>query len=314
MDFKNIKNLIDNKDDQYLFDQPQIKELNLTDKEKFIWKHWIKDIYDQKQLCDSYDDSLCWNDSFIHYQLVRNDYGELAIVSFPCKKRKLVTNYLIRQFPDNKLSLSLIKSLKNRDQFFPETEQEINIDKSLYKSIQQDKIIGMYLYGKVGIGKSHKIISYCNDLVRKTSRKISYIFMPTIVNKIRDNFDLDSSYNKEIIKKCVEADLLVLDDFVAELSNPWFYLNYLLVILDARANENKPIIIISNFNPVDAATILVNSMNYKTNTNANLDKENKKTIISRLIDRITYLCQSNIVTYETASKREILGKKNKPSY
>ena len=292
-------------EEQYLFEQPQIKSLNLTDKEKFIWKQWIKDIYDQKNTCDSYDDSKCWSEGFLHYRLIRNDYGEITIVSFPCRKRKLLNNYLIRQFPDNKLKLSL----KNRDAYLPDTEQEKRIDRFLMNSIENNKLVGMYLYGKAGIGKSHKIISYCNDLIRNTNYKISYVFMPALVNKVRDNFDADSYLNKEIIRKCVEVDLLVLDDFVAEFTNPWFYLNYLLVILDARANENKPIIVISNFDPVNASTILVNTMSNKTDSNAMIDKENKSIIISRLNDRMLYLCQSNLTTYETTSKRRSLSKR-----
>ena len=199
------------------FEYAPIKALNMTDEEKAKWSPLVLKIYQQDMTCASLGNDRCENNAFIHQILVRDeDNNQIVIRAKDCPKLKLRRNYLLRQFATNKLSLSL---LTNQKTFPIEDPREEKVDDFFKKSIKDNKIVGLYFYGPVGVGKTYKTISYCNDMVMYNNRTVSYVFLPELVRKMKDNFSLDSSFNKKLIDDCCNADILVLDDFGAEYTS-----------------------------------------------------------------------------------------------
>lgn len=266
--------------DKY-FNSATIKQLNLSKEEKNSWKYVIKYIYEQEEKCRQLSREKCYNSSFIHIILKRNHKtNQLYLSSFFCPKKKLLSNYLIREFTSNQLSL-VFNNLSSK---FSIKADEKRIDDFLLKSINNNVEIGLYLYGATGIGKTHKIISYCNEMIYQNNKTIAYIFLPLFVGEIKNNFSSNPSNNKTLITNCCIADILVFDDFGAEYATAWFYLNILLIIFNYRCENNKKIIFISNFEPKKITNIM--RRNLLSNSSSKFDRDNIDIIINRLVDRM----------------------------
>lgn len=283
-----------------IFEQYEpFKALKFTEEEKAKWEPLAQKIFMDDMACAALPYDKCISPSFLHTCLVRDEYtNEIVIKTRICNKAKLRSNYLIRQFSSNKLNLSLL----NNKQSVPITDpREEKINQLLLDSIKNNKLIGFCLSGAVGIGKSYKVISYCNDMIMQNNRTVSYVFLPELVRKMKENFDQDSYYNKKIIDDCCQADILVLDDFGAEYTSSWFYLNVLLVILNYRSEEEKPIIVISNFTMPKLLALLKKSMSLK---DTRIDAETQEIMISRLWDRLAQLVNGTKCTYTGESRRK----------
>lgn len=281
-----------------IWEYPEFKSLNLTNEEKQKWLPIAKQIYEDNEKCAKLGQDKCFNSSFIHSCLERDEYtNKIVIRTRVCPKAKLVQNYLVRQFSANKLALSL---LNNKQDVVISDPREEQINKILKDSIKQNKIIGFCLQGTVGIGKSYKIISYCNDMIMKNDAKVAYCFLPSLVREMKDNFSLDSTANKKIVDDCCEADILVLDDFGAEITNSWFYLSVLLVILNYRSENDMPVIVISNFKMKKLIELLKKNVASK---DGKLDAETQEVMVSRLIDRLAQLVDNTEYSYSATSRR-----------
>ena len=282
--------------DKY-FNLTSIKKLNLSSEEKNIWKYVIKQIYEQDEACKQQSRAKCSNSSFVHIILKRNSKTkQLYLSSFFCPKKYLWSNYLIREFTSNKLSLCFSNSPKPLIKM-----DEKRINDFLLESLNSNNEIGLYLYGGTGIGKTHKIISYCNDMVYHNKKKVAYIFLPQFVNEIKNNFSSNPLNNKVLINNCCIADILVLDDFGAEYASSWFYLNILLIIFNNRCENNKKIIFISNFEPKKIVNIM--RKNLLSNSSSKCQRENIDIIVNRLIDRMWKLCDFKVASYIAKSRR-----------
>lgn len=279
-------------------DYKPFKALNLTAAEKQQFQDVAMQIYINEAACAALPADQCTSGSFLHMCLVRDeDTGKIVLKTKSCPKKKLQENYLVRQFANNKLGLSLL----NHKQDYPIVDvREQKLNQILTESIKENKIIGFCLQGTVGVGKTYKIISYCNDMILKNNRKIAYLFLPEAVRQMKDNFAIDNLQNKKIIDNCCLADILVLDDFGAEYTNAWFYLNVLLVILNYRCEQEKPVIVISNLKMNKLIQVLKKNL---TSKDTKLDAETKNIMITRLIDRLAMLVDNTEYSYEGPSKR-----------
>lgn len=192
------------------------KALKCSKEEKEQFKDLAMKIYMEDMACQVLPADKCVSDSFLHMCLVRDeDTNKIVLKTRVCPKRKLQDNYLVRQFTSSKLSLSL----DNKQDYPPVDVREEKLNQILKDSIKKDKIIGFCLQGSVGVGKTYKIISYCNDMIIKNNRTVAYLFLPEAVRQMKDNFSTDSLNNKKMIDNCCLADILVLDDFGAEYTN-----------------------------------------------------------------------------------------------
>jgi primosomal protein DnaI len=234
---------------------PLVTKLNLTDDE--FKKHFgiIKRMVDQQNACDQLLDR-CVNSSNYHIVLAREGTN-LVTKSVYCSKMKklnektgFIKNFLYRSFPNEFLDRTLSK------QYF-----KIALDPSLNKLVTTfNKIIkgekdldgGYYIYGSFGIGKTYICQTFANDLARN-NKTVAFCFLPDFVYNLKQGFnDPDiNQRNQKIINDFIRADVLFLDDIGAEETNKWFYAEYLMVILNARVQLNKPTILISNLSFAD---------------------------------------------------------------
>ncbi|MCQ3907481.1 MAG: hypothetical protein MJ219_01680 [Mycoplasmoidaceae bacterium] len=200
-----------------VFDYPPFKALKLTAEEKQQYREVATEIYKNEVDCAALPSGQCTSSSFLHMCLVREeDTGKIVIKTRSCPKKKLQDNYLIRQFVSKKLDLSLT----HNKQDYPIVDvREEKINQILLDSIKNNTIIGFCLHGSVGVGKTYKIISYCNDMILINNRTVAYLFLPEAVRQMKDNFGEGNIINKQIIDDCCNADILVLDDFGAEYTN-----------------------------------------------------------------------------------------------
>lgn len=290
---------IDTLDMDKVFSFKQFKILDMTPEEKLKWADVCKQIYFQEAKCAALPADECSNSGFIHNFLTRDEFtGEIVLRAKPCLKGRLHSNYLVQQFAKTKLALSLLNDKKP----FTIEPDEQKVNNFLLNSIKKNEIIGFYFFGDVGIGKTHKMISYCNDMIIQNDRTVAYVFLPEMVRQMRDNFSDTNNANKDLIDKCCNADILVLDDFGAEYTSPWFYLNFLLIILNYRCETDKPIIFVSNFS-FEKMTKLLESRMRNIEKGA-IDKDYQETMVKRLISRLKQLINNKCGTYKTKSRRK----------
>jgi len=290
---------INSLDNETLFNYEQFKKLNMNDEEKSKWLDICKQIYVQDLTCANLEADQCVDSSFIHKFLTRDEYTqEIILKARECPKGRLQNNYLVRQFAPNKLKLSLLNDKKE----FALKPDEEKINNYLLDSIKNNYITGFYFFGDVGIGKTHKIISYCNDMIVKNNRTVAYAFLPEMVRQMRDNFSLDNLGNKQLVDDCCNADILVLDDFGSEYTNAWFYLNFLLIILNYRCETEKPVIFVSNFTYEKMVQILESRM--KGLQDYKVDKDFQQMSVKRLTSRLKQLVSGRQATFVTESRRK----------
>lgn len=105
----------------------------------------------------------------------------------------------------------------------------------------KDVKVGFYIFGPTGVGKSL--------LAKKAMTKVlnkgfsAYITNPPqLLNDIRKEMN---EFKNDTLMKCIDVDLLVIDDFGTEKGTD-FQLEKLFMILESRWKEYKPIIFTSN--------------------------------------------------------------------
>lgn len=101
--------------------------------------------------------------------------------------------------------------------------------------------IGFYLYGPVGVGKSLIAKKAMAEILNRGYS--SYI---TNVSKLMNDIKKENNiFSRETYFKCINVDLLVLDDFGAERATE-YDIEQLFMILESRWRDYKPIIFTSN--------------------------------------------------------------------
>jgi primosomal protein DnaI len=78
-----------------------------------------------------------------------------------------------------------------------------------------NKARGIYVYGKVGVGKTYTSIALANEFAKRNFN-VAFVNCAEIGYKLKLGFDLPNSVNDEIVDKMKESDVLFLDDIGAE--------------------------------------------------------------------------------------------------
>lgn len=120
---------------------------------------------------------------------------------------------------------------------------------------------GMYIYGKVGMGKTYLMKAFRHDLFQRgllNKKKFEFFNMVNLTTMLKD-FEtkrIDRGYETKTsdfaMNKCLNADILVIDDFGAGREKPTeFEVESIFKILDHRSEcyIPKPTFMTSNLEP-----------------------------------------------------------------
>ncbi len=114
----------------------------------------------------------------------------------------------------------------------------------IVRFLKEPKDKGLYLYGKIGVGKTYLCAVITNELAKK-NRRIVFLHMPSYASDLKNAFDSPELY-EYLIEKPRKADVLVLDDIGAESISAWYRDEVLLPLIDRRMQEKKLTLFTSN--------------------------------------------------------------------
>lgn len=109
--------------------------------------------------------------------------------------------------------------------------------------------LGVFIFGETGNGKSHLTAAGGNELI---ARGYSVIFLTEkdLLNRLlaTKNYKNEESFH-EIMSACLEADLLIWDDFLSSQKLSPDEKDWVFQIFNGRERANKPVWITSNLTP-----------------------------------------------------------------
>ena len=108
---------------------------------------------------------------------------------------------------------------------------------------------GAYIYGSVGVGKTHLCAAWCVAAIRQGAT-VGWLSVPAWLASVRQSFN-DSSVPVSA-DDLIDNDLIVLDDLGAERTTDWVR-EQLLVVVDALYNAERQVFVTSNVRLSDLA-------------------------------------------------------------
>ena len=115
------------------------------------------------------------------------------------------------------------------------------------KGIHFDQGQGLVIYGPVGTGKTALAVAtlYHLGLTENPRPRMMFVSVPQLLAEIRSGYDKGSDADRGIMRRALDADVLVLDDFGAERVTDWVQEQQYTVI-NHRYNKMLPIIATTN--------------------------------------------------------------------
>ena len=145
------------------------------------------------------------------------------------------------------------------------------------KSFIDNKDLGHYLYGDLGVGKSYLAACVANDFA-KAGKRVAFVHVPSLFNRLKQLFN-NSSEMEFVLNVLRKVPLLVLDDLGSESITSWSRDEILLSVMNDRLENQRKTIITSNTTP----EILLNL--YSLDSKGNEDKIRA----ARFVDRVKAL-------------------------
>lgn len=150
---------------------------------------------------------------------------------------------------------------------------------------------GLWIHGKVGIGKTYVISAMANALANKGAGVVFVNWLNTIT-QITDSYSYRNheSHEKEYqINKLSKAEILIIDDIGTEKSSQHNLKDVLYQILENRTNALKPTFFTSNYSIAEYEEINANNV-------GRMDAE-------RLTERVEMLAKEVRLTGENKRKK-----------
>ena len=164
----------------------------------------------------------------------------------------------------------------------------IRMAKKYTKAFLDGKKFGLFLYGKVGTGKTYASACIANELMTNDKAVMS-INLGLYLNKVSREW---GEAEKDVLEKVQQCDILIVDDMGVEQVPEWLK-DKVFNLIDARYRSEKSIIITTNLQ--------------LDNTNLNDKQIESKLSIqsrfgSRVADRIKEMCYQYEVVGESKRK------------
>ena len=169
--------------------------------------------------------------------------------------------------------------------FFPEQMKldEVYVNNNrieVFNAIQEyknsDGTKGIYIYGSFGSGKTFILLNLANYLLTKKNKKVIFVYYPELVRHVKSS--IANNTLESLIVKLKNTDVLMLDDFGAELNSSFIRDEFLGPILQYRMMAGLPVFMTSNY---DIKSLTAHLSETKDETNV--------IKASRIIERIAYM-------------------------
>lgn len=115
-----------------------------------------------------------------------------------------------------------------------------------FSEIKEDGT-GIILSGSCGVGKTHLAAAIAHELMKQGYQPI-FGTLISLLERVKSTYNTKSSKetDEEIINSYINCSLLIIDDLGKEKPSEWT-LEKLYQVLNARYEDNKPIIITTNY-------------------------------------------------------------------
>ncbi len=232
-------------------DHPLFRELDLKSKE--IEKNiiFLNEIIEENSSCISKGPRSCFSDIKHHLHVSRDNKNNLYFFVDSCDKfRKSFAKTNSRNFLYNYYKNTEISKVTFSGDHFKKIEKSgQEIINKYFKMIEEESFDGMYIYGDLGVGKTHLLFAIANNLANERNMTVAFVFLPEYINIVKKGFSSDSwqrAYADDLMDSFKEVDALFIDDIGTEFSSEWFYIEYLFNILNYRMNKSKATFFSSN--------------------------------------------------------------------
>ena len=149
---------------------------------------------------------------------------------------------------------------------------------------------GLWVHGKVGIGKTYMISAMANTLAEKGAGVVFVNWLNTITKIMNSYSYQQESHEKEYqIDRLSKAEILIIDDIGTEKSTQHNVKSVLYQVLENRTNALKPTFFTSNYSIAEYEEINANNV-------GRMDAE-------RLTERIEMLAKEVRLTGENKRKK-----------